>query len=89
MWEEYMQEARTHIEGLGEQAIEIKYEDFLDDPARVLQTLSEFTGLEASPERIKELTRDVNKSRAYAYRNEPELEAFTKDHDDLLRAYGY
>lgn len=89
MWQEYMQEARTHLEGLGERAIEIKYEDFLDEPVRVLETLSEFAGLEASPGRIKELTQDINKSRAYAYRSEPELEAFAKEHVDLLRTYGY
>ncbi len=89
MWQEYMQEARTHIEDLGERAIEIKYEDFLDEPARVLETLCEFAGLKASPDRIKELTQDINKSRAYAYRNEPELEAFTKEKAALLRDYGY
>jgi len=89
MWQEYMQEARTHLEGLGEQAIEIKYEDFLDEPVRVLQELSEFAGLDASGDRIQELAQDINKSRAYAYRKEPVLEVFTKEHADLLRVYGY
>jgi len=89
MWEEYMKEARTHVEGLGERAIEIKYEDFLDEPIQVLERLSGFAGLESSGERIKELTRDINRSRAYAYRNKPELLALTKEKADLLRAYGY
>ncbi len=89
MWEEYMKEARTHLKSLGKRAIEIKYEDFLDEPSATLETLSEFAGLEASVDRIKELTRDINKSRAYAYRNEPELKEFAEKFRDRLNEYEY
>ena len=89
MWEEYMQQARSHVNSLGDQAIEIKYEDFLEHPARVLGQLSEFTGLEASQGRIEELTKDINKSRAYAFRKEPELLSFSNEKSEILKTYGY
>lgn len=78
MWEEYIREARTHVLSLGDRALEVKYEDFLEEPAGVLEQMSEFSGLRVSGGQIKELTRSINKDRAYAYRNEPELVAFAE-----------
>lgn len=89
MWEEYIREARTHVESLGDRAVEVKYEDFLEEPAVVLDRLSEFSGLRVSGEQIKELTRSINKSRAYAYRNEPQLKAFAAKVGSRLNEYGY
>lgn len=89
MWEEYMEEARSHINNLGDKAIEIKYEDFLEHPARVLGELSEFTGLKARPGQIEELTKDINKSRAYAYKKDAGLLDFAGKHSTLLKEYGY
>lgn len=89
MWEEYMAEARSHVNNLGNRAIEIKYEDFLDEPAKVLAELSEFTGLKERPGQIEELTKNVNKSRAYAFKKDPSLLDFANDHSELLKSYGY
>ena len=89
MWEEYMQVARTHVEGLGDRAIEIKYEDFLDEPSDTLRVLAEFSGLKVSADKIEQLTGDINKSRAYSYRDDPELQAFALKHRDRLNEYGY
>lgn len=89
MWQEYMEQALSHVTGLGERAIQIKYEDFLYEPRGIIEKLCEFTGLDASTEHIIELTQDINKSRAYAYRNKPELEAFTKEKAEVLKVYGY
>ena len=89
MWEEYMEEARSHVNSLGERAIEIKYEDFLEHPVTVLGELLEFTGLKASPGQIEELTKDINKSRAYAFKKDPALLDFANEHSALLKSYGY
>ena len=89
MWEEYMKEARSHVKSLGARAIEIKYEDFLDEPARMLEELSEFSGLELNKDLINELTQNVNKGRAYSYKDVPELEVFSKSNSELLKSYGY
>jgi len=88
MWEEYIREARTHVLSLGgDRALEVKYEDFLEEPAGVLEQMSEFSGLRVSGGQIKELTRSIDKDRAY--RNEPELEALAEEMSDRLRAYGH
>ncbi len=89
IWEEYMTEARSHVSSLSERAIEIKYEDFLEHPAEVLSTLSEFCGLGATETKIEEVASTVNKSRAYAYLNDPELKDFSDKIADQLRDYGY
>jgi hypothetical protein len=89
MWEEYITEARTHVASLGERALEVRYEDFLQEPEGLLEQLSVFSGLKASPDRIKELTSGINKDRAFAYRNEPELVAFAGEMSDRLKVYGY
>lgn len=89
IWEEYLKEARTHVDNLGERAIEIKYEDFLERPQEVLKSLSEFCELNASDNKIEEVGSKVNKSRAYAYANNPETKAYADKISDKLKNYGY
>jgi len=89
IWEEYLKEARSHVDILNDQAIEIKYEDFLEHPGEILKSLSEFCELDATQEEIEKVASQANKSRAYAYLNDPELKAFSLDISDRLKAYGY
>lgn len=89
MWQEYMAEARKHVLGLGTRAMEVKYEDFLDKPFDILTALSEFAGLSPDEDRVYDLTKGINKSRAYAYLNEPRLKTFAEQNAALLKKYGY
>ncbi len=89
IWEEYLAEARSHVETLSERAIEIKYEDFLEQPVNILKSVSEFCGLGATQDKIEEVASSANKSRAFAYLNEPELKAFSEKMADKLKTYGY
>lgn len=45
MWEEYVHEARTHVRNLQDRATEVKYEDLLTEPNRVLKHLTDFCKL--------------------------------------------
>ena len=89
IWEEYLKEAHSHVDTLKDRAIEIKYEDFLEHPGEILKSLSEFCELDATQEEIEKVASQANKSRAYAYLNDPELKAFSLDISDRLKAYGY
>lgn len=89
IWEEYLKEARSHVDTLKDRAIEIKYEDFLEHPGEILQSLSEFCELDATQKEIEKVASQANKSRAYAYLNDSELKAFSLDISDRLKAYGY
>ncbi len=89
MWEEYMEEARKHVTDLGERAIEIKYEDFLDSPNEILIKLTGFCGLRANAAEIENSGSKVNKSRGLAYLKDLELKAFSERVSDRLSNYGY
>lgn len=89
MWEEYIAEARRHVSDLGDRAIEIKYEYFLDNPREVLEKLTDFCALDAGTSDIEKSAGQVNKSRGYAYLNDPELKAFSAQIAERLRKYGY
>lgn len=78
LWELYVSESRRHVRTPGIQAMEIQYEDFLAEPKSYLKKLASFVGLEASDARLDELTRDIDSSRAYAYRKNPTLCRFAE-----------
>ena len=84
MWEEYLNEARSHVNNLGSKAIEIKYEDLLQQPYDELKKLTEFCELESTDNDIKTASNLGNKSRAYAYMNSPELKEFA-DRSDIKK----
>lgn len=89
IWEEYLKEARSEVDKLSEQAIEIKYEDVLERPSEILKSVSEFCGLDASENDIEKIASEANKSRAFAYLKNPELKAFSDKIADRLKIYGY
>jgi hypothetical protein len=89
LWEEYMKEAREHVAELGERAVEVKYEYFLDNPSDVLKSLVEFCGLGAGIGDIEKAAAEVNKSRGYAFLNDPELKSYSLDIAARLEGYGY
>ncbi len=89
LWEEYLSEARRHVNNLGERAIEFRYEDFLDEPHTVLSSIVKFCGLPVNNGDIRKVVGKVKKSRGYAYKNNPELKAFSEDVISRLQLYGY
>lgn len=89
LWEEYMKEARERIPELGDRGIEIKYEDFLENPIDVLNGLYDFCGLETRKGDTKRAALKVDESRGYAFLNDPELKAYSEVIADRLRKYGY
>jgi hypothetical protein len=89
MWEEYVNEARSHTSKLKNRAIEIKYEDLLGDPVRVLKTAADFCDLNPSVREIELITHDLRRNRAYAYLGDPKLKEFAASVADRLKIYGY
>jgi hypothetical protein len=89
LWEDYISQARSHVARLGAQAIEVKYEEFLADPAAQLGRLASFCGLPAGDEQIQAASGKVRRERAYAYRQDPALSAFAASMHSRLAHYGY
>ncbi len=89
MWEEYVNEARTHVRKLGDRAMEVKYEDLSAEPNRILKYLAEFCELKAKDSDIERVTRQIKRERAYSYLGNPELEAFAIKVAERLKGQGY
>jgi hypothetical protein len=89
LWEEYLNEAKKHIAITKDRSLEIKYEDFIAEPHAVLTSLVRFCGLTVSADDISKTLKQVKKSRAYAYKDKPELLEFSKQVTTRLRIYGY
>lgn len=89
LWEEYFKEARAHVNKLGEQCMEIKYEDFVSGPCEILKDLTTHCKLPTNETSIAKLTGMIQKERAYAYQGTPELKAFADSVAIRLKANGY
>lgn len=86
LWQEYTLRAKQHVERLGSQAFELKYEDFLKSPAQKMGRICRFCGLEATEAQIASLVKDVNASRAYAYKTNIELASFAEKKEEMAIA---
>ncbi len=89
LWEEYTIEARKHVTNRKDRAIEIRYEDLVQDPFPILYRLNQFCNLQADEESIHRAAQLARKDRAFAYRRDPELKAFADQVSDRLRKHGY
>jgi hypothetical protein len=89
LWEAYMQEARTHVQSLGDRVMEIQYERFLAEPRSGLMQLGRFCGLDVNAAAVDQLAEGVDRSRAYAHRSDPELLEFAGKVSTRLDEWGY
>lgn len=89
LWETYVQQARTHVQALGSQACEVRYEKLVTAPTCVLRTLTDFCDLEAGEGDIARVVAQVRMGHAYAYRASPELRQMARDAATRLVNCGY
>jgi hypothetical protein len=88
MWEQYVEKARQECAALGEQALEVRYEDLLMRPERVVPAVAKFCGVPV-PARPDALLDGLEPGRGFAFRRDPELVAFAEVVRDVLARYGY
>lgn len=89
LWEEYVSQARALLEGFSGQAMEVKFEDVLDDPCGSFRKLAAFCELPATNSEIAAVAAKVVKRRAFAYRETLSLWAFATQMSNRLTMYGY
>lgn len=91
LWDEYVSEANKHVAELGNQALELKYEDFLTEPAITLNKIGKFCNLNFSETTLQALTKKANPQRAYAYRKNNQINDVVHDPivKSLLEKHGY
>jgi len=88
MWEQYVEKARQESAALGERALEVRYEDLLTQPERVIPAIAKFCRVPA-PAELGALLDGLEPSRAFAFRRDPELVAFAGSVREVLARYGY
>jgi hypothetical protein len=89
LWEQHVERAHQHVKALGDRAIEVRYEDFLERPFYNLKRLANFSNVQASDATLEKLVSEVRGSRSQAYKTNKELLHFSESVDERLRRYGY
>ena len=88
MWEQYVEKAREESATLGERALEVRYEDLLTQPERVIPAIARLCRV-PKPAQLEALLDDLDPSRAFAFRHDPELVSFAEAARGVLARYGY
>src|SRR5690606_4525716 len=88
MWEQYVEKAREESATLGERALEVRYEDLLMQPEPVIAAIAAFCRVPA-PGGPRAQLDGLERSRAFAYRRDPELAAFAGSMREALARQGY
>jgi hypothetical protein len=88
MWEQYVEKARQESARLSECALEVRYEDLLTQPERVIAAIAKFCRV-PGPARHPGQLDALDPSRAFAFRRNPELVAFAGSVREILARYGY
>jgi hypothetical protein len=87
MWEQYVEKARGESAALGERALEVRFEDLLAQPERVIPTIARFCRVPAAAQHP--LPEGLETGRAFAFRRDPELVAFAGSVREVLARHGY
>ncbi|HUQ51863.1 MAG TPA: sulfotransferase, partial [Gammaproteobacteria bacterium] len=84
----YVEKARQESAALGGRALEIRFEDLLREPERVVPEVARFCRVPA-PANQRNLLEGLETGRAFAFRRDPELVAFAASVPEVLGRYGY
>ena len=87
MWEQYLEKAHQESAALGERALEIRYEDLVTQPGRIVPMIAQFCGVPAPADGTS--VSGLEPSRAFAFRRSPQLTAFASSARDTLARYRY
>ena len=88
LWEEYVEEAMRQVQTYNNDSMQIKYEEFLQEPESILRNILSFCGIDIGtlPPRVLE---NIDESKAYSYKRFPELLKFADEWSETLSRFGY
>lgn len=89
LWKSYTQTADRHADQLGERALVLRYEVFLENPVPHVERVLDFIGMEAERPAIERSVQKLVASRAYSYRGSDVLRGLAERHHHDLNAFGY
>jgi hypothetical protein len=90
LWERYVSTASTYANRLPGRFLEVRYEDILADPEAHVPPIFEFCNLvDAGRHELARHGHFFDRSKAYKYRDSPELRAFYESVRERMSAHGY
>lgn len=89
LWDRYVCEAERHVSLLGDRAMELRFEDLLEDPETSLKRVAEFAGLSMATRSGRPPGAGVQPSRASAYRDDDQLAELAARRASTLAVHGY
>lgn len=89
LWAQYMNYGVAGTGIVGDQAVTIRYEDFLQDPRAELRTLEKIYPLQLDTPSVDAILSGINERRAFSYRSDAELVSFADRHQQRLAMHGY
>ena len=72
-----------------QEALVIKFEDIISNPEIEIQNILSYCNLPSNEKDIENVAKDIDKSRSYAYRNNPDLLEFENLFSQLIKKMGY
>ena len=88
MWEQYVEKARLGSTELGGAALELRFEQLIEEPQQTIAEVARFCELPGNVDYSEFLAR-LRPARRYAYRADPELAAFAEANRAVLERFGY
>ncbi len=73
IWEEYLSYADRFTKDLGEQVLELRFEDLLDAPRTEMERILEFCGLQPATRALDSALQAIRPNRAFSFRHDAEL----------------
>lgn len=91
LWDQYLSEANEHVDTLGNRALELDYEQFLEAPTDILEKISEFCHLDFPKQSFESVAKTINPERAFVHRRDNDLAELARAPDVqlLLNKHGY
>jgi hypothetical protein len=89
LWSDYMCQARRLKKQHEEIILEVNYEDLLQNPVQTVTQVIEFCNLEMEISKIEMVTERIRPDRAYAFRGDSDMEAFSEQKSEQLKTFGY
>lgn len=88
LWADHVEMAQRHVAHFKERALELRYEDLLEKPAKSLSLITEFLEIAKAPTLLKSI-ESLNKERLYGYRKNQNLQQFAAQHEEALKKFLY
>jgi len=89
LWKSYTETADRHAVTLGDRALVLQYEAFLQQPVSHVENVLKFVGIEAESVAVERAVAKLVASRAYSYRGNDTLRNLAERHRSDLSAFGY